>query len=132
MTDYKVTEEQAIQEFERFINVKHVNQKKRDTYKESEEEIIEAIMLGVVTVDEDGNINQKLQEPLDKIAEVKYEKRLRVKEARVAFKTVDQKDSIGRMIAILCKVTNINNGGLWDQLDFADFTLAGHISNYFL
>jgi len=127
-----VTEDQAIKEFERFIESKNISKKKRESFQEQEEEIIDAISRGVVTVDEEGVISMDLFSPLESISKIQFKTRLLVREARNAFKVVDEKDSLGRMIAILTKITDQKNSKVWGEFDFTDLNLAGQISNYFL
>lgn len=64
MFEEKVSLEQATKEVEGWLDFKKVSEKKRDTYKDAIQNLIEGIQYGLVIVEDDFKIKQVLKFPL--------------------------------------------------------------------
>lgn len=132
---YKISLEQATQEFESYLDFLKVSPIKREEQKDSEKYIIEAIRTGRIEIDGDGVVKVNLLYPLEKLKQIEFSSRVSVRAVRMAFKNVDEKDSIGRIVALAAKVSKTpiaQNTKIWDEFDFKDLEIIGKIFNYFL
>ena len=78
MPDFQIVVDQATAEAEvqRLLDRKKVFPKQRERLAPAIEQVVEAMTYGLVTINDDGSITQKLLEPINGIEEIKYASRI--------------------------------------------------------
>jgi hypothetical protein len=131
----KVSEEIAIQDFERWFESKRLPEtKRRDEFIGIEKEMIEGICDGSLIVNDDFTITLKLAFPLsepNEVSELKFVHRMAtgVLQSKTAY-VKDPKDQAGKLTATIAALTG-QVGGIIRALDPVDFGKAGCVASYF-
>lgn len=131
----KITEEIAVQEFERwFLSKKLSSSYRKSHYEEIEKQMIDAIMDGYLIVNDDFTLTLKLAWPLtepNEVQELKFVHRMQtgVLQSKTAY-VKDPKDQQGKLIATVAALTG-QVGGIIRALDPVDFGRAGSVASYF-
>lgn len=131
-----VTYEQAKAEVDAWLDGKKVKPKKRESYKDAVDNLIDGVMDGSLTI-EDGKITQMLSFPVKNTAggiefdKLEYKPRLTVSETQAYTKTVKPGDSDGRIMAYASALTG-KSAGLLGKLDTEDNGIVQSIAIFFV
>ena len=132
-----VDQETAIADFERWLTIKKIREQKRQENSKFEDVIISAIVDGILTIDENGYITQKMSFTIEDSEknpvspELKYMPRIPMKLLNIKLKGVDSSDADKRQIAYMAALTQ-QNMGLLEKMDTEDHRVAQAIIMYFL
>ena len=132
-----VDQETAIADFERWLTIKKIREQKRQENSKFEDVIISAIVDGILTIDENGYITQKMSFTIEDseknpvLPELKYMPRIPMKLLNIKLKGVDSSDADKRQIAYMAALTQ-QNMGLLEKMDTEDHRVAQAIIMYFL
>ncbi len=129
--EYKVTEEVATIDFERLLDAKRITPKKREALEEAEPYLIEAVMLGNITINEDGKVKQILMFPVGEKEEINYKARLVGNDVRSAYNAKTNTE-VDKQLALLSKMTDVPSMEMWGKLDISDLNISLALSQYFL
>jgi hypothetical protein len=129
-----VSLEVAKADIERWLNAAKINPKKREKNADTIEDLIDFVVDGNLTVNDEGELVQTLENaPTKQMETLKYSLRLKIGEyhkvlsgAKVAPTDVD-----GRLMALVASLTERMFSEV-KQLDMADFKVAQTIALFFL
>jgi len=130
----KINRDAAISDFERWLDYKRVSEIKREQSQEQENVIVDGIVSGVVTIDDDCNIHQGLVFPVEGEAgfdELVYRPRINRKMLQSKLRGVKSDDADGRISAYAAALTNKAVLQI-TKLDTEDLRIADAIVMYFL
>lgn len=133
----KIAKEVAIQEFNDWMDYKKVKENKREEAKTQIDELVNAIMDGVLTIDENKNIIHTLEFPIQNqsgettVSKITYKPRLNVRELNDKLKAVKGADGDGRILAYAKALTG-ENTGILGNLDTEDYRITSSIVMFFL
>ena len=133
----KISEDQAKLELEKWLDIKKINQRKRDDKEEFAKEIIDSIMSGEATIDEKGVITYNLLFPIktkdDKvtISSFAFKPRLMQREAKAALQGIKADDGDGRIVAYISALTG-QARAIIGGLDTIDHSFCQAVALYFL
>lgn len=131
----KISEDQATRDFEKWLEFRRINDRKREANEANEKTLIGAIMDGNLIVNEDGTLTQKLIFPTADgagIKELNYSGRLNAGQRQAATKGVDAKDIEGRLIGYIAALTDQPLGVIKKIESGDDYDIATSIAVYFL
>lgn len=121
----------AAGEVTRWLDQKRVMPKKRESLKEQIETMTDAIVHGVLSIDEEGVITHKLLYPLEGFAEeLTYKPRIRVEDVQARLKNQKSTDVDARILATMAALTGKSMGVL-AKLDSEDLSVAQSIVIFF-
>jgi len=101
----KVSREVATVEVEEWLNKKRIYQSVREQQKDSIDLLIDAVMLGDITIGDDNTITHKLVNPTGDIKEMKYKARISESDTRGPLSGVKGNDAEGRLNAYIQALT---------------------------
>ena len=132
----KISKEVAQQEFNKWAEAKKISDTKRESNKDCEEEILNAIMEGHLTLTEENEWKYKLKFHLGKgemniVNELTFKLRLTINELNSVSKGLKPSDVEGKLIAYLSAITG-ESIGLLKTLDTVDYSTVSCIVAYFL
>ena len=132
----KVAREVAEKEINDWLDSKKIFESDREAQKASVETLVDAIVNGVLTVNEDGNLVHTLLFPLGEegkrnVTTLTYKKRLAERDTRKHLKGVSPQDVEGRMIAYIQALTD-EAAGIIGALDTTDSRIAKSVVVFFL
>ncbi len=131
----KVSIDQATKDFEKWLEARRINERKRESNKTYEETLIGGIMDGNLIVNEDATLTQILVFPTadgEGVKELVYSQRLNAGQRQAATKGVDAKDGEGRLIGYVAALTNQPLGVIKKIESGDDYDIATSIAVYFL
>ena len=129
-----VSRDVAEQEIESWLSIRKVRQKKIEGNEDQMENLIEAVQEGLISVNDDGVLTQKLNWPVgenDYLKELKYKVRLKVADSHKHLSGLKAGDMDGRMLAYVCALTN-QSKTLIGGMDSDDYGIANSIVVFFL
>jgi hypothetical protein len=132
-----VDRNQAISEFEKWLEFKKINERKRQEMFSFEETIIDAIEEGRMTIDDKMQIELNLHFPLKNEAEeivlgkLSFKPRIRLQELNSKLKGIKPGDGDARIVAYMAALTSVNSG-LLSKLYTEDTDVCQAICMYFL
>jgi|SRR6185437_5234676 len=133
----KVSYDQAKLEIDGWLDYKKVSDKKRDTYKDAIDTLIDVMTNGVISIDENNKIIHTLIFPVkdssgnDALTTLEYKPRISVGELQTRMKIVKAGDSDGRIMAYVSALTG-QSAGMLAKLDTEDNTICQSIAVFFL
>lgn len=130
----KVSREVAEKEIDKWLDAKKVFESDREAQKGSIETLVDAIVNGVLIIDEELVITHKLMFPAEgdkAVTEIKYKKRLMERDTRKPLTGVSPQDIDGRMVAFIQALTGESKGVI-GAMDTADMRIAKSIVVFFL
>ncbi len=137
MEKSKISEDQAKIELGKWLDIKKINQRKREDKVEFAKEIIDSIMSGDTVIDEKGVITYKLLFPIqtkegkETIKSFEFQPRLLQRDARAALQGIKADDGDGRIVAYISALTG-QAKAIIGGLDTVDHTFCQAIALYFL
>lgn len=136
MSKGKIAREVAEEEVKSWLEFRKVKKKKLDENKDDIDVIIDAIVDGVITI-ENNVINQKLTYPLGKegdsesIAVLSFKPRLKVSTVRVCTQGIKSNDNVGIAGGYIAAATGVDRN-LINSMDMEDFSVSQSIVIFFL
>ncbi len=134
----KLSREVAEIEVEAWLDKKKVFQETRDKYKDYVDIIVEAIMNGVLVLDDKGEFTQILLFPLggkgegeSSIESIKYRLRVNDKQVSPHMRGVKADDADGRLQALIAAITSQSKSVI-SNFDSADKRIATAIGIFFM
>lgn len=130
----KVSLDVAKKEVDKWLDYKCVNEKKRESYEEQIEILIDAIADGILTLAEDNTLVHKLLFPLEgelPLSELKYKPRIKVSTIQAHLNGVKSKDADGRLCAYVAALTSKPKAVI-QGLDTEDYSVSQSIAIFFL
>ena len=133
----KVAIEVATAEFENWLELKKIGEKKRTENAAFGDVIIENITTGTLKFDANSNLIFTLPEPLKDdegavfLAELVFKPRIRVHELNAKLKGIKADDVDGRIAAYIAAITS-QNIGVVGKLYTEDYSICQAIAMYFL
>lgn len=131
----KVAREVAEAEIKSWLDKKKVFESTRESYKDSIEVLVDAMVEGYLTLDEkDFTLTHTLMFPPEKeqsFTELKYKSRLNDNMLQPFLSGVKTSDADGRLLAYVAALTGVNRGIL-KAIDTADKKISMAIAIFFL
>ena len=130
----KVSQEQAQLEVEKWLDMKRVSPKKRETYADAIESLVDAVVFGQLVLTDDLHFVQTLDVPTEgdaPVTELKFKPRLKVGEVHSQMNGVKSGDADGRVTALIAALTG-KPKGVVKALDTTDYSVAQNIALFFL
>lgn len=129
----RVTFEKALNEFNAWLDYKKVSNSKRESLKDVQDEIIDAIVDGHLSIDSDTfEILYKLKLAPEKggLTEIKFQARVSTGIIDSKLRGVALNDAPGRVRAYACAITGLTPND-FRVLDTADWSIVSDIVAYF-
>lgn len=133
-----IAREVAEQEVLSWLEHKKVNDRKRQNYKENIETLIDAISVGILTLNDDKTFVQSLNFPIgvgekgeEKITSLSYKPRLKVQTVQVCLQGIKASDADGRVCGYISALTGTDRN-IIKQLDTEDYSIGESIAIFFL
>lgn len=129
-----INTETATEEIEKWLNFKHISEKKRQANKENIEALVDAICEGVLIIKEDFTIVQKLFCPLENempVHNLDYKPRLKIKEVSAQMEKVRAGDALGMITSYIAALTGQPRAVI-QNLETEDYGVASSIAVFFL
>ena len=119
-----------------FLDYKRVKEKRRETLYQQLDILVEAVMDGDISFDENFNITHKLIFPLEvdgrvTVKELKYMSRINYGKLNSALSKVKSDDANGQLMAT-AKVLTGEGSNIIGAIDTADKSISESISAFFL
>lgn len=133
----KIPFEKAQEEVDGWLDLKQVDEKKRDSYKDSIETLVNGVMAGLLTIDDKGFITHKLKFPTegDKestgVTDLKYKPRLKMSSVHAALQGTKPGDAHGMVLAYVSALTG-QPKNLIKDLDTEDYSIGQAIAIFFV
>lgn len=131
----KLNRESAEAEVNSWLDYKKISDKKRESYKDNIESLIDAMVEGILTLDDKEKvITQGLKFPIGeemKVSELKYRPRITVGMVQAHMAGVKATDADGRITAYVAALTS-QPKELIKKLDTEDNAVAQSIAIFFL
>jgi hypothetical protein len=130
----QVSREVAEADVQRWLEAKRVRQSKKILLEGNVEVLIESVMEGFITIDENCNLTQVLRFPVglhENIKQLNFKTRLQVLEVSPFLKKVEQGDGDGRVLAYILAATE-QPLGIIQSLDTEDLGVSQSIAVFFL
>lgn len=134
-TDEKVTPEMAEEEVQKWLDFKKISPSKRTDKKDQIKQLVNAIIDGDISINEENEIVQVLKTPIgtgDKqIKEFKYKPRITVGAVQQHLKNIQTSDADGRVVCYIQALTG-QSAGMIKGLDSVDYDIAQTIAIFFI
>ncbi len=130
----KVSADVATKEIDKWLDYKHIKEKKRESFKEQIEALIDAVADGNLILNEKHELVQTLTFPLDgdlPLKELNYKPRLKVSTIHQHLNGVKSTDADGRICAYVAALTSKPKDVI-KGLDTEDYSIAQAIAIFFL
>lgn len=131
----KVNPETATKEINAWLDFKKIMQNTRNSSEESIQLLIDAMVEGIITIDEKSNvITHNLNFPIgdgDEVKKIEYRPRLNDRLLEPYLKGVKASDSDGRLTAYICALTQ-KASGIIKNMDSVDKKISLAIAVFFL
>lgn len=133
MIEQKVPHETAAKEVEEYLDFKKVSNKKREEQKDSIETIVDSIVSGTLSIDENKNIVQELSFPIGNgtIPTLSYKPRLTAQAINTRMKGVKGTDVDARIMGYAAALTD-KSPALLGDLDTEDLRICQAIVSFFI
>ena len=129
----KMSRGKAVEEANRFVAARGLLPPQIKDLQDNYDALVVAIQYGRVTVNESGEIVQKLAHPIgDNVKELKYALRIKVGDYNKRLKSarINSRDVDDRIMALVATLTNQTTGVI-DNMDFSDYTHSQNIAVFF-
>ncbi len=130
-----LSNESAVQDFEKWLDSKRIKDRKRESNKDAEAVLVEAIEDGDLVVNEDNTLTLKLiwgTAEGNGVNELTFKNRLTVGERQTSTKGIKADDGEGRLISYIAALTDQPVGVIKKLESGEDYERAGAIATYFL
>lgn len=130
----KVSKEVAEKEVLTWLEFKKISDKKKESFKENIEAIVDAICDGVLTLETDFTFTHHLKFPLDnevKTTELKYKPRLKMVDVHKQLVGVEAKNVDGRIVAYIAALSDKPKRVI-TELESEDYGVAQSVAVFFL
>lgn len=131
----RITPEKATKEVNAWLDAKKIMQNTRDSNEDSTQLLIDAMVEGLITIDDKSNvITHNLNFPIgegEEIKKLEYRPRLSDRLLEPYLKGVKPTDSDGRLTAYICALTQ-NSRGIIRNMDSVDKKISLAIAVFFL
>jgi hypothetical protein len=130
----QVSREIAEADVQRWLDAKRIRQSKKTLLADNVEALIESVMEGFITIDENCNLTQILRFPVglnENVKQLNFKTRLQVLEVSPFLKKVEQGDGDGRVLAYILAATE-QPLGIIQSLDTEDLGVAQSVAVFFL
>jgi len=130
-----ISEEQARIDVEHFFKSRRITKRIREKHENDEECLVDSIMEGLITINENGVIEQTLVFPTEgdkPITKLTYKTRMSVDERSQAVKGIKPEDGEGRLRGYVAQLTNQPHGVIKKLETGVDYEIASSIASYFL
>jgi hypothetical protein len=130
----KIARDIAITEVTSWLDYKKVNEKKRETYKESIDTLVDSVVDGSLSLSDDKVFVHTLKFPIGKevsIPALEYKPRLQLAAVHSQLKNVKGDDADGRIVAYVAALTGQPKEVI-KNLDTEDYSTAQAIAIFFL
>lgn len=137
MSKNPIAREVAEQEVQDWLDFKKVNARKRQNYKENIETLVDSIVVGILTLNDDKSFVQKLNFPLGEegkeatITTLTYKPRIKVQTVQVCLQGIKPADADGRVCGYISALTGTDRN-IIKQLDTEDYSIGESIAIFFL
>lgn len=129
-----VAPEQAKKEIEGWLEYKKISNSKREAYKENIETLVNAVVDGIITVDDKFNLTHTLKFKTDGDAPIEkliYKPRISIRDVHANLNGVKPSDADGRLVAYVAALTGQPKGVI-KALDTEDYAIGQAIAIFFL
>lgn len=130
----KVNIEIATADVERWLNHKKISDKKRASYKANIESLVDAVVAGQMTINEECVITHNLSFEFGeetKIKSLNYKPRVSIGQVQQYLKDVKSDDADGRIVGYISALTG-QPREIVKKLDTEDYSVAQSIAIFFL
>lgn len=130
----KINVETAQQDVERWLDFKKIGSAKRQSMKDSIENLVDGIRDGILAINEKCEIQQTLKFPLGEDESVKtltFKPRLSIKEVKPYLKEIKGSDVDGRLSAYVAALTSTSKD-IIEKMDSEDSGVSNSIAVFFL
>lgn len=134
----KITRENATNEVNAWLDYKNVSQRKREENQDSIEDLIDFLVDGTLSINDNTNeITHNLKVPLTGAegqtleSELVYKARMTVKDLNVHLKGVKANDADGRVMAYICALTG-QSRNILNLMDTVDYSIAGSLVVFYI
>lgn len=133
----KISREVAQAEVEKWLDYKRVNSKKRETYEDNIETLVESITNGFLTLGEDHVFQHSLKFPITNsdgettVSTLEYKPRIKVSEIQKYMQGIKPTDGDGRVAGLIAALTGKTKAIVKD-MDTEDYTISQAIAIFFL
>jgi len=125
-----ITHEVAEKEILTWVPLKRLSDRKKESFKDITENLIDAMMDGHLVLREDGCLVQKLQEPKGDLKQLEFKNRIEIGE--IHKQTANEKtDGDVRTLAVVAALTGQAKGFL-RKLEPHDYSVSQSIAVFFL
>lgn len=124
----------AQNDVEKWLDLKKIGSAKRQSMKDSIENLVDGIREGFLSINEKGEIKQTLKFPLgedESIKELVFKPRISIKEVKPYLKEVKSSDVDGRLAAYVAALTNTSKD-IIEKMDSEDSGVSNSIAVFFL
>lgn len=127
-----ISKDQAELEINSWLDFKKISERKREAFKTNIDNMIEAIMEGNLSLnDETFVLTQTLKFPISDIKTFDYKPRIKVKEVQDRLQNIKGGGIFAQSFAYISALTG-QLTGIVKELETEDYTLADHISVFFM
>lgn len=133
MADVKVSQEVAEKEIESWLDYIETGRKKKEAGADLKEILVDAVMDGILVLNEDKTLTQKLKFPLGEKEEVKiltYKPRVKLQTMRVCTQGIKNTDALGLQAGVISALTGTDRN-IINQMEMVDFNIGQAISVFF-
>lgn len=130
----KITKEIAVTELESWLDYKKISPAKRETQKDQINGLADAMVDGILSLNEDKSLSLVLRFPIGEktpVAKIDFKPRLKMKTITDHLQGVKATDFDGRVVAYISALTNQTKTIIGD-MDTEDFGLAQSIALFFI
>lgn len=134
MDENKVAREVAEGEIGRWLDCKKVSNKKRESNRSSIDSLVDAVVEGLLVVQEDGSLIHTLKFPTDgesPLESLKYKLRLKVGDIHSYMKGIKADDADGRVAAYVAALIG-KPLKLVQALDSEDYSISQAVAVFFI
>lgn len=131
MFEEKVSLSVAQEEVSEWLDHLRITPQLRQNHKDMIDTLIEAVSFGLVEINEDKTITQKLQFPVGEVSELKYKSRLNDYILEPYLKGVKTSDGDARILAYKAALTGVLKVNI-QKMDSSDQRIANSIVVFFI
>lgn len=126
-----VSIEVATKDIERWLDSKRISERNRTRQKDEIESLISGVCDGILIVNEDATITQKLLFPINGTSELKFKNRITDTQLRPYLKNIPATDIYAQLTGYIAALTE-TLGGVISLLDTEDRRYARAIALFFM
>lgn len=130
----KISREVAAQEINGWLDYKKISAKKRELHKDAIDNLVDAVVEGALTLNENFEFTQTLKFPLEgeaNLTALKYKPRVKVETVQMHLQGVKPTDNYGLIHSYIAALTT-QPKSLIKNLDTEDYSVAYGIAIFFM